>query len=529
MSKFSALRQKLLVALALPAIAMGANHREAPITALDHKADITDVYAFVSPENPDTVTMIMSVDPLLEPGNGPTYFPFDPDMIYTIKVDNNHDAREDIEFEFRFNTEFRIPAVYTAAAGFRNGAAMPGTGAVVIPPRIEDFTNPGLIQAQTYDVTMVKKDRSGREMSRTPLRNSFPDPFFAVPGNAGARTMDYEALYNKGTYDTVEGVKVFAGTTDDGFWIDLGGAFDTFNVRTGETGVPGVMSDAEDTAESNFGPDFVSGYSVNSIAIQVPIEDLTNTGRKEGPREPAATIGVWATTERPSIRVLGRPTSPTSKFRQVQRMGNPLINELIIGIGAKDKFSMSEPRRDDQFAPFFLNPPIALIVEALYNELAPGALTVPKAPRVDLLPLVQYLPPIVSPESAANTPTGPIADILRLNTSVPPTPYSEASRLGLIGGDPAGFPNGRRVFDDVVDIVLRVGVGGVLTVDENGDSFNRFPNNRLGDGVNINDVPYNPVFPYLGLAPDGAQRQHIDPGEDLSRSTGGIKDLGGAL
>jgi hypothetical protein len=137
-------------------------------------------------------------------------------------------------------------------------------------------------------------------------------------------------------------------------------------------------------------------------------------------------------------------------------------------------------------------------------------LTVPKAPRFDLLPLVTYAPPI----AAAGTPGGPIADLLRLNTGVPATPAASASRLGLIAGDAAGYPNGRRLADDVVDIVLRVGVGGVLTTDATGASLNRFPNNSLGDGVNVNDAAYQAEFPYLGLAPDGRNRRHIDPGED---------------
>lgn len=179
-------------------------------------------------------------------------------------------------------------------------------------------------------------------------------------------------------------------------------------------------------------------------------------------------------------------------------MGNPLINELLIGIGFKDRFSMDQPKNDAQFADFFLNPPIATIVESLYSVLVPGALDVPPAPRNDLLPLVNY----PGPE------TGPIADLLRLNTGVPATPLAMASRLGLIAGDGAGFPNGRRVFDDVTDITLRVGVGGVLIA-----NFNHFPNNVLGDGVNVNDAPYRTSFPYLASAPDGRNRRHVDPGE----------------
>jgi hypothetical protein len=183
-----------------------------------------------------------------------------------------------------------------------------------------------------------------------------------------------------------------------------------------------------------------------------------------------------------------------------------LINELVIGTGSKDKFSQSEPRNDAQFADFFLGMTIAQVLEALYNELVPGALDVPDVNRDDLLPLVQYLPPI----AANGTPTGPIADLMRLNTGVPATPPASANRLGLIAGDPAGYPNGRRLADDVVDITLRVAVGAVLRT-----GFNKFPNNKLGDGVNVNDIPFRNEFPYVGSCPSGRDRRHIDPGEPI--------------
>ena len=185
-------------------------------------------------------------------------------------------------------------------------------------------------------------------------------------------------------------------------------------------------------------------------------------------------------------------------------MGNPLINELLIGIGSKDRFSMDHPKNDAQFAGFFLDPPIVGIIEALYG----GALKVPAAPRNDLLPLVTYAAPIAAP----GTPSGPIADLLRLNTGVPATPLGMASRLGLIGGDAAGFPNGRRLYDDVTDITLRVGIGGVL-VSPPFPGFNANVNGRLGDGVNVDDSAYHVAFPYIGSAPDGRNRRHIDPGE----------------
>ncbi len=474
-----------------------SNHREAPITALDHKADITDLYAFVSydpdqaPGTPPTkVTLILGVDPLLEPANGPTLFPFDPGILYEIRIDNNRNAVADIIFQFRFQTEYQLPGVYTAAAGFSDlGLSAPG-----VPPRIEDFQNPGLNLRQTYRVTMIRGNR------RVELKNADGSPFFAVPGNAGPRTMNYDALFDQATYQLDNGVSVFAGTTDDAFWIDLGAAFDTANFRTLGSGVPGVLLDAEDMAQQNFASDTVSGYAVNSIAIEIPIEMLTRTGRVEAADSPDAVIGVWGTTSRRqmTIRRPPRPVNSNGPWRQVQRMGNPLINELLIGIGSKDRFSMDQPKNDAQFADFFLNPPIATIVESLYSVLVPGALDVPPGPRTDLLPLVNYPGP----------KTGPIADLLRLNTGVSATPLANASRLGLIAGDTAGFPNGRRVFDDVVDITLRVGVGGVLIAD-----FNRFPNNRLGDGVNVNDAAYRTSFPYLASAPDGRNRRHIDPGE----------------
>src|SRR5262245_2774688 len=247
-------------------LAQAANHREAPLTALDHKADITDVYAFVSyggettPQAPGRVTLILCVDPLLEPANGPTLFPFDPEILYEIKVDNNNDALEDVVFQFEFGTEYRLPGVYTAVAGVGpNGANAPGTNTLVVPPQITDFANPGLNQYQTYKVTM----KHGK--SKETLMPTGGEALSVVPGNAGPRTMDYAALFQAGIHDVEnddgDEVKVFAGTTDDAFWIDLGAAFDTANFRTLGSGVPGVLTPTEDAAEENFASDTVSGYA----------------------------------------------------------------------------------------------------------------------------------------------------------------------------------------------------------------------------------------------------------------------------
>jgi hypothetical protein len=500
----------LALIMSLPMPLAAANHREAPITALDHKADITDVYAFVSygpnqrpNQQPEKVTLIMAVDPLLEPANGPNYFPFDDGVVYQIKIDNNHDAVEDVIFQFQFHNEQRLPGVFTVYAGAGDGVTAPMNspapvrpGTLLIPPRITSFDSPGLGQRQRYQVTLIRNSAGQR------LRSADGQEFYAVPANAGPRTMDYAALYKQGTYTTPENIKVFAGTTDDAFWIDLGGTFDTLNLRTLGSGVAGVLTDEEDRSTRNLATDTVSGYAVNTIAVEVPIEMLTSTGRREPATSPAATIGIWATTGRPmtTVRRSPNPLETSGDIRQVQRMANPLINEVIIGTGSKDRFSMDEPRNDAQFAEFALDP----LLPRLLNAATGGVLAIPPPPRTDLLPLVTYAPPI----AARGTPAGPVADLLRLNTGVPATPPDQINRLGLIAGDPAGFPNGRRLQDDVTDIALRVVAGGVLV-----EGFNRFPNNRLGDGVNVDDQPYTPEFPYVGYCPSGRDRRHIDPGE----------------
>ena len=525
------------VSLVGPARVLASSHREAPITALDPLADITDLWAFRSYDingndtSPPSITMIMGVNPFAEPANGPNWFPFDPQILYEIHVDNNNDGVDEIVFQFRFSTQYQLPTVYTGLAGYDAGAA------AGVPAQITDFSNPGLNFRQTYTVTMVKNGYSTR------IVNSDGSPFYVVPANAGPRTIDYADLYAAGTYtNTKHGISVFAGTVDDPFFIDLGAAFDTGNFRLlatppANSGVPGVLTATEDAANQNFTSDSVSGFAVDAIAIQVPITMLTSTGNLESSTSTHATIGIWGSTSRPRITIRSGPgrgmhdADPSfGGYSQVQRLGNPLINELIIGTGTKDYWSMSQPVNDSQFASFDLNPLFVTIIDSLYSVLAPGALYSPPAPRTDLLPLVEYLPPI----AARGTPTGPIADLLRLNTGVHPTAPASASRLGLLKPDAAGFPNGRRLFDDVVDITLRVAVGGVLAGDKCGASntsnCNVFPNNILGDGVNVNDVTsdiatdgstnlvesnthFHTSFPYVDYCPSGRERRHIDPGE----------------
>jgi hypothetical protein len=494
----------LLATLMLaPPVTFGASHREAPITALDEKADITDVYAFVSYDNPNNVTLILDVDPLLEPSNGPNYFPFDPGVLYAIRIDNNNDAVEDIVFEVRFETEIRRPEVFTGFVGVGNGVVAPanappplGPGTPIIPPAITALDGPGsqgLNLRQRYTITMVKNG------VRTQLNNQSGQPLFAVPSNVGPRTMpNYPALAQQGIYNLGSGMRVFAGTVDDPFWIDVGAAFDTLNFRAAAGG--GVLSPAMDASDNtNFAPDQLSGFNVNTIAIELPKAMLTRTGVNEPSTSPAATIGVFATTarQRLTVRRAPLPAETSGAFSQIQRMGNPLINELLIGTGFKDRWSMSQPKDDQQFANMLLDPLLARVFNAAFG------INIPPPPRTDLLPLVQYRPPIAAP----GTPNGPVADLLRLNTGVPPTGAGARRRLGVLAGDMAGYPNGRRLSDDVLDISARA-VAGVFN-----PNFNVSPNNRLGDGVNTNDRVYQETFPYVAFAHSGRDRRHIDPGE----------------
>ncbi|MBB5060025.1 hypothetical protein HDF16_004761 [Granulicella aggregans] len=515
MSKLkSVLGVALGIVIAMPQSGVASSHREAPITALDHTADITDFYAFVSYDHPDRVTFILNVDPFLQPSNGPNYFPFDPNVLYEIKLDNNQSAKAEVKVQFRFTTEVRAPGVFTGFVGAGNGISSPANspapvppGTPIVPPAITSLDGPGsagLSLRQTYTVTA---EVGGYKYNLTNRDGSL---LFAVPSNVGPRTMpNYDALARQGIYHDLEAksgnttvmsdVSVFAGTVADPFFIDLGAAFDSFNFRPSAGG--GVMTSAQDKNDHlNTAPNAVSGFNVNTIAIEVPIKYLTSDFQVHSAKDPKGTIGAWATTSRPqiTIRRSPRPTQSEGSFYQVQRFGNPLVNELVIGTGSKDRWSMEEPINDAQFASFDLDPLIARVFNAVYG------INVPPAPRLDLLPLVTYAAPI----APKGTPAGPIADLLRLNTGVPPTPYANRSRLGLIAGDPAGFPNGRRVTDDVVDIAARVVGAGVLS-----PGYNVSPNNLIGDGVNATDVPTQETFPYVHFAYSGRDSRHIDASE----------------
>ena len=481
-------RLKTMVAFAMalfmlvPSSLFASSHREAPISALDHSADVTDWYAFVSYDHPDRVTMILNVDGFLEPSNGPNYFPFDPNVLYEMKVDNNRDGVEDVTFQFRFKTEIRMPDVFTGFVG----------GIAGIPP-ITSLSGPGsegLSLRQTYTVTMIKNGVA------TDLTNG--KTLYAVPSNVGPLTMPaYQKLYRQGVNDLGKGVRVFAGTVDDPFYIDLGAAFDSLNFRMG---VGGVMSEQEDNDDKdNFASDSVAGFNVNSIVLEVPITMLTVDGKKHNANDKDAVIGTYGSTSRRRITVrrdLAQADAGKAQWRQVNREGNSLINELIIGTGSKDKFSTDDPVNDSQFGKFVLDPLLAHLFGSLGIPVAP-------APRKDLLLLVQYEPPICP--GCGPGDAGPVADLLRLNTGIPPTPVGSQKRLGFLAGDFAGYPQGRRPIDDVVDISSRA-VAGILV-----DPMKY--GTRIGDGVNINEDGYGATFPYVKPAHSGRDSHHVGPGQ----------------
>jgi hypothetical protein len=387
----------MALSMLVPASLFASSHREAPITALDRTADVTDWYAFVSYDDPTKVTFILNVDPLLEPANGPNYFPFDPSVLYEMHVDNNQDGFDDVTFQFQFTTQLRQPSVFTGFVGGIDGfpqiTSLTGTGSEGIGIR------------QTYTVTAIK---NGKTFS---LSNG--KILIAVPSNVGPLTMpNYQALFNEGIYNLSNGVRVFAGTVDDPFFIDLGAAFDSLNFRSGIGPVLPANIDADDT--HNYAPDAVGGYNVNTIALEVPITFLTVDGKLHPATDKQAVIGTYGSTARHHITVRRSPDPDVNRgaFQQVNREGNSLINELIIGTGSKDRFSMDDPTNDSQFADFVLNPVLAGVFSSL-------GVPVPPNPRNDLLLLVQYEAPICP--GCSPTDLGPIADLLRLNTGIPPT------------------------------------------------------------------------------------------------------------
>jgi hypothetical protein len=451
-----------LARVSAPEQAAASSHREAPVIADDPAADNTDLYAFRSPDRPDTVTLVANYIPLEEPAGGPNFAKFDDSVLYELKVDNDGDADEDVSYQFRFST--------TVGNG---NTFLYNTGPVT------SLDDPDLNVRQTYTVTRV----TGKHQA-TVLGSGIPTP----PVNIGPRsTPNYAALASGAVTDLPGGIKVFAGQRDDPFFVDLGSVFDLAGLRPFN---PFHLIPLPAAA----GVDGVAGFNTHSIAIQVPISQLVKI--------PNTTIGVYASSSRQKIEIR-RPdgtNESTGPWVQVSRLGNPLINEVVIPLGKKDLWNRSEPEDDAQFASSYTDPEVPALVNLLYPAL-------PDAPTTGRGDLVAVL---LTGVNGLNL-TGPKqADLLRLNTSIAPSgPVGTGNRLGVLAGEFAGYPNGRRLEDDVTDIEVRAlacGYGDILAGALG--LCNLSPNNVLGDGVDANEKPFLTTFPYLASPHQGYDHRH---------------------
>lgn len=472
MPKLSLMAVALASTLSLAQPAVAASHREAPLIAQDPTADLTDVYAFVSYDQENLgrqpqerkVTLIMNVIPGQNPADGPNYFNFADDVVYALHVDNDRDGvANDVEYEFRFTTENRPiggPGGLTSPVPYLGNPAIPSAVPLQGITALDGPGSEGLTRRQKYTVTEVRGGKRTRLFSG----------LVAVPSNVGSATMpDYESLAAKGIYtDPTHGIRVFAGQRAETFYIDLGATFDTLNLRRSP---PLLNGSGEDTDNVNpFGANRFAGTNISTIAIEVPIRHLTKDGQP--PNAANKNIGVYASTARQKVRVLRNTGTPlgTGPLVQVSRLANPLVNELIINTPSKDYWNTQEPETEGQFQAFYKTPVIATAFDLVFGGF--GVKT-PKTPRTDLMQVFLKYP---KQPLEGQTCGRPCSDLLRLDLSTAPTVPENQSRLGAaLGGDAAGFPNGRRPNDDVTDIAIRV-VGGADYIKL-----------KAGDGVNFLD------------------------------------------
>ncbi len=469
--------------LAGPGLASASSHREAPLILQDPLVDNTDVYAFVSPDDQGKVTLIANFAPGSVPGQGPNFYPWatEDDARYELKVDNNGDAKPDHTFRYTFTTQDNRG---DADAG--KGAA-PGTFLYNNGP-VNSVKDKTLLYKQFYTVTHITKDGEETLVENAPV----------APDYAGEASMpNYAALRDEAVVNLDGGGTAFAGRAEDPFFLDIR----VFDLLYG-----GDLSAR--------GDDHLAGFNVNSIALQLPADVLT---AGDDP-----VIGVWSTTSRPGSRVMKADGTQSygGDFVQVSRLGNPLVNEVVIPANLKDAFNSLKPENDASVKPAVdrvLNPELPVLVESIYGIPAP------KTPRDDLFTI--YLTGV----KGLNQPAGKVtpAELLRLNTSIKPT--DAPNRLGVLAGDNAGFPNGRRLADDAVDISLQA-VEGAVKIDGQGGKATGVEIVKplaTGDLVDRNDKKFGHTFPYLGLpysATDVAGIRGISPTGGVNAGGGGTAD-----
>jgi hypothetical protein len=455
-----------LIAGLSPGTGEASSHREAPYIATDPEADATDVYAFRDTEAPSKVTLIAAYNPMEEPAGGPNFQKFGDDVRYWLNIDNDGDAKSDIRYLFDFRS------------GRRNGDVP-----LYNTNQVTTLNDADLNVRQFYDVTRFKGD-NGRLIV---------DDAQVAPPNIGPRsTPDYEA--NLGSTAVVDGAlrhDTFAGPRDDPFFVDLGSVFDLLGLRP--------LNEAHAlTMPNEPGLDGLSGFNVHAFALRVPINKLTADGLGAAGTE-SPVIGVWTTAERRSMRIFERgKVHDEGPWVQISRLGMPLVNEVVIPLKDKDFWNASKPVGDlANFGEYVTDPIVASLIPVLY---APSGIEVPPAPRNDLVAaFVTGLPGLNQPDNVVPS------EMIRLNVSIPSTAPASQNRLGALAGQNDGFPNGRRLGDDVVDIELRA-LAGVLNEDTD---FHGFPNNALTDGVDENDVPFMDTFPYLGSPHSGYDHTHL--------------------
>ena len=449
-----------------------SSHREAPEISKDPVADSTDLYAFVSPDNRDTVTVIANYIPLEGPAGGPNFYEFGDDVLYEIYVDNDGDALPDVTYQFRFNTIVRNPDTFLYNTG-----------------RIGSLDDTAWNRRQVYSVTRVTD--GGSEV----IGSGLPCP----PCNIGpSSTPDYEAnLGGPAVQSLGGGVKVFAGQRAEGFLVDLGAIFDLGTLRPVQNFHIFPMGSAA-------GINSTESLNVHSIAIQVPKTQLTRDGsRPSSVSDPRSTIGVWTAASRRRARVLQGGNGAeveAGPFVQVSRLGNPLFNEVIVPMGKKDLWNALPPSLDSQFAEYVDQPELARLLPVLYPGVFPNLAGLNGTPRADLDAILLTGIPGGIVAGFQNFTGATKADMLRLNMAIPPSASPNA--LGLVAGDAAGFPNGRRVVDDVVTIELRAvaGLTYALVASYTPDGAVSL----VADGSAADDPPaLLTSFPYLGTPHSG--------------------------
>ena len=457
-----------------------SSHREAPGISKDPVADSSDVYAFVSPDQPGTVTLIANYVPLQGPAGGPNFYEFGDDVLYEIHVDNNHDGRADVTYQFLFRTTVADPDTFLYNTG-----------------PIESLGSPNWNRRQSYSVT---RDANGKIQE---LGQNLACP----PCNIGPlSTPDYPALAGAAVHSLAGGRKVFAGQRAEGFYVDLGSIFDLGDLRP-------FASAHNHFGLSNFptngpGVNATKNLNVHSIAIQVPVTDLTEGGWKPGDvSNPKASIGVWTTASRQRARVYDTDRSlyvNSGPFTQVSRLGNPLVNEVLIPMGKKDYWNTQPPADDKQFASYVARPGLAELLPTLYPGVFPNlaALNKKGTARADLEAILLTGLPAGVVAGFQNYTGAVMADMLRLNVAVKPS--AKPSIYGILGGDLAGFPNGRRVFDDVTAVELRAIAGATFALVDKSYQPDAAAS-AVTDGLTPADldVPYLDTFPYLGVPHSG--------------------------